>query len=180
MTFKELVEFIKADRSRASNRCPGTTYLFWYRVTKYFKNKGVIYRLLYYISHLVLNHYSYKYGIVFSLNRHVGKGISINHFSCIINMAQSLGDYCWLKPGVVIGDSLPGSPTPVIGHHVSFGTGCKVLGNIRIGNNVIIGANAVVTHDVPDNCIVAGVPARIIGYTDDMWGTNRTPIKKDI
>ena len=178
MTFSELREYIRADRARAETRCPGTQYLFWYRVTKYFMNKGFVFYLFYAISRVILSYYSCKYGIVFSLKRHVGKGISINHFSCIINMAESLGDYCWLKPGVVIGESLPGSRTPRIGHHVNFGTGCKVLGDITIGNNVIIGANAVVTHDVPDNCIVAGVPARIIGYTDDMWGTNRRPVDK--
>lgn len=174
MTFKELKEHITADRSRHTNPCAGTRYLFWYRVTKYFLSKGKIAFIPYAISYRILDHYSCKYGIVFSLKRHVGKGIAINHMSCIINMAESLGDYCWLKPGVVIGESLPGSPTPRIGHHVNFGTGCKVLGDISIGNNVIIGANAVVVHDVPDNSIVAGIPARVIGHTDDMWGTNRT------
>lgn len=178
MTLKELFDYIRSDRSRSNGKTPGTRYLFWYRVTKYFMLKGIAWKIPYLISRAILEHYSYKYGIYFSLHRHVGKGISINHFSCIINMAESLGDYCWLKPGVVIGESLPGSPTPRIGHHVNFGTGCKVLGDITIGNNVIIGANAVVTHDVPDNSIVAGVPARVIGHTDDMWGTNRYPINE--
>jgi serine O-acetyltransferase len=45
---------------------------------------------------------------------------------------------------------------------VEICTGAKILGPVRIGNNVIIGANAVVVKDVPDNCVVAGVPARII------------------
>ena len=40
--------------------------------------------------------------------------------------------------------------------------GCKVIGNITIGNNVLVAPNAVVVKDVPDNCVVAGVPARII------------------
>ena len=173
MTFKELLDYIHSDRSRSASKCPGTRYLFWYRVTKYFMLKGRIGIFPYIFARMVLEHYSCKYGIYFSLHRHVGKGISINHFSCIINMAETLGDFCWLKPGVVIGESLPGSPTPRVGHHVNFGTGCKVLGDIMIGNNVIIGANAVVTHNVPDNSIVAGIPAKIIGHTDDMWGTNR-------
>ena len=43
-----------------------------------------------------------------------------------------------------------------------MGTGAKVLGNIRIGNNVKIGGNSVVVKDVPDNCTVVGVPGRII------------------
>ena len=51
---------------------------------------------------------------------------------------------------------------PTIGDNVILFAGCKVLGKVKIGNNVIVGANAVVTHDVPDDCVVAGVPARIV------------------
>jgi serine O-acetyltransferase len=51
---------------------------------------------------------------------------------------------------------------PIIGDNVEICAGARILGLVRIGNNVIIGANAVVVKDVPDNCVVAGVPARII------------------
>lgn len=51
---------------------------------------------------------------------------------------------------------------PTIGDNVVVYAGAKIIGGVHIGNNVIIGANAVVTKDVPDNCVVAGVPARII------------------
>ena len=50
----------------------------------------------------------------------------------------------------------------MIGDNVYIGVGAKVLGNIRIGNNVKIGANAVVIKDVPDNATVVGVPARVV------------------
>ena len=50
--------------------------------------------------------------------------------------------------------------TAIIGDNVHFGVGCKVIGSHRIGNNVVIGANAVVTHDIPSNTVVAGIPAR--------------------
>lgn len=50
----------------------------------------------------------------------------------------------------------------VIGDNCTLGTKCTILGGVKIGSNVKIGANAVVTKDVPDNCTVAGVPARII------------------
>lgn len=43
-----------------------------------------------------------------------------------------------------------------------------MLGEITVGNNVIIGANAVVVHDVPDNCVVAGIPAHIVKYLDPL------------
>jgi serine O-acetyltransferase len=49
-----------------------------------------------------------------------------------------------------------------IGDNCTLGAKSTILGGVRIGNNVKVGANAVVTKDVPDNCTVAGVPARII------------------
>ena len=53
---------------------------------------------------------------------------------------------------------------PTIGDNCIIYPGAKIFGKITIGNNVVIGANAVVNKDVPDNAIVAGVPARIIRY----------------
>ncbi len=66
--------------------------------------------------------------------------------------------------GVTVGNNIMKSRTDVaeIGDNVILGSGCKIIGGIKIGSNVFVGANAVVTHDVPDNCVVAGVPARII------------------
>lgn len=55
---------------------------------------------------------------------------------------------------------------PSIGDNVHLATGAKILGPITIGNNAIIGANDVVIKDVPENAIVAGVPARIKKYRE--------------
>ena len=49
-----------------------------------------------------------------------------------------------------------------VGDDCYFGTGCTILGSVKIRNNVTVGAGAVVTKDIPDNCIVAGIPAKII------------------
>lgn len=51
---------------------------------------------------------------------------------------------------------------PTIGNNVTIFPGARVVGNIHVGDNVVIGANSVVVKDVPDNSIVAGVPARVI------------------
>lgn len=53
-----------------------------------------------------------------------------------------------------------------VGDCVNIGVGSKIVGAVSIGNNVMIGANSVVTKDIPDSCIVAGVPARIMRYAD--------------
>lgn len=51
---------------------------------------------------------------------------------------------------------------PVIGDNVSVGANCVIIGNITIGDNVVIGAGSVIVKDIPSNCVVAGVPARVI------------------
>lgn len=90
----------------------------------------------------------------------IGGGLFILHgFSTIVN-ARSIGNNCHIFQQVTIGYNNGFSPT--ILDNVTIAAGAKVLGNITIGNNVVIGANAVVTKDVPDNCTVVGVPAYII------------------
>lgn len=101
----------------------------------------------------------FPYGPLFES---MGGGLLIAHgFSIIIN-CKSMGHNCTIYQQVTIGQTSTGVPT--IGDNVTIYCGAKVLGGITIGNNVIIGANAVVVKDVPDNCVVAGVPAKIIKY----------------
>lgn len=90
----------------------------------------------------------------------IGGGLIIQHgFSTIIN-AKKIGRNCHIYQQVTIGYN--GTEAPVIDDNVRICCGAKVIGGIHVGNNVIIGANAVVCKDVPDNVVVAGVPAKII------------------
>ena len=93
----------------------------------------------------------------------VGKNFRIDHFGgIIISGFASFGDNCVIRDGVTVGLRRVDDPVaPQIGHNVDIGTGAKVLGGITIGDNVVIGANAVVLEDVPSNSIAVGVPARI-------------------
>lgn len=91
----------------------------------------------------------------------VGKGLHIQHGFATIIAAHSIGENCWINQGVSIGYSNK-TDCPTIGDNVTFGAGVKVIGSCKVGNNVIIGANAVVVKDIPDNCVVVGVPAYII------------------
>lgn len=77
----------------------------------------------------------------------------INHGHSTEINAQKIGNNCIFFQNVTIGTN--GSPVgPTIGDNCFFGAGCVVVGEITIGNNVRVGANAIVTKDIPDNCTV--------------------------
>ena len=94
----------------------------------------------------------------------VGKRFRIDHFGGIIISGDAVfGDDCVVRNGVTVGLRHTGkSGSPVIGSRVDIGAGAKILGAIRIGDDVAIGANAVVLIDVPPNSIAVGVPARVL------------------
>jgi serine O-acetyltransferase len=91
----------------------------------------------------------------------IGRNFVIDHHGGIIVSGYTkFGDNCRIRSGVVIGLSRKEDPcAPVIGSNVDIGAGAKLLGRITIGDNVTIGANAVVVRDVPPNCVAMGVPA---------------------
>lgn len=93
-----------------------------------------------------------------------GPGLLIMHgFSTIIN-CKKMGNNCTIYQQVTIGATAKG--TPVIGDDCIIYSGCKILGNIIIGDDVIVGANAVVVKDIPSHSVVVGVPAKIIKRRD--------------
>ena len=102
-------------------------------------------------------------GIELPCEVEIGEGFVIDHFGgIVISGYAKFGANCRIRNGVVVGLKNVDEPiAPVIGDNVDIGSGAKVLGPIRIGNNVRIGANAVVLCDVPDDHVAVGVPAVI-------------------
>jgi serine O-acetyltransferase len=94
----------------------------------------------------------------------VGRRFRIDHFGGIVISGDAVfGEDCIIRNGVTVGLRNTGKRgSPVIGDRVDIGAGAKVLGAIRIGNDVAIGANAVVLSDVPSNSIAVGIPARVL------------------
>lgn len=99
----------------------------------------------------------------------IGPGILINHGHVIIDGYTAIGANCSIAPFVTIGLNTGGpDPSlfgPTIGDNVFIGTGAKILGPIRVGDNARIGANAVVLSDVPEDSTAVGVPAKVLPHT---------------
>jgi serine O-acetyltransferase len=108
-----------------------------------------------------------KTGIQISPRTHIGKGFFIGHYgSIVINGDVSLGENVNIIQTCTIGVAYRGERGgyPTIGNRVYIGAGARIFGGITIGDNVAIGANSVVTRDVPDNAVVVGAPAKVISY----------------
>lgn len=120
---------------------------------------SVVYRMLY---RRVRNGYS----IDLPYSVRLGRRVLVEHCGAIvIHGSASLGDDCIIRQGVTLGNRYMDRPfdAPQLGARVNVGAGAKILGRVMIGDDVQIGANAVVLHDVPDGATVAGIPARIVG-----------------
>ena len=115
----------------------------------------VLYIMLKFISEVMT-------GIQISVNSDIAPGFYIGHFSCIIVTAEKIGQNCSIGQGVTIGSKGAGKSNgwPIIKDNVYIGAGAKIIGKITIGNDAIIGANAVVTKDVPDGHRAVGIPAQ--------------------
>jgi serine O-acetyltransferase len=91
----------------------------------------------------------------------------VPHFSgTFVHINAKIGKNCTLGHGVSIGIQPrgPKAGCPVIGDSVYISPGAKIIGNVRIGNNALIGVNAVVTFDVPDDGVVAAEASKIVSY----------------
>ncbi|WP_417511583.1 serine O-acetyltransferase [Methylophaga sp.] len=102
------------------------------------------------------------------LNLNIGGGISMPHANgIVIHPSAVIGVNCLIHQQVTLGVKRHEAKAPTLLGHVDIGAGAKIIGNIIIGKHALIGANSVVTKDVPDFAIVAGVPARVIGSTKE-------------
>lgn len=113
----------------------------------------------------------------------IGSGFYIGHFGgIIINGGAKFGKNCNISQGVTVGVGGRGENRgcPIIGDRVFIGPGAKIFGKIKIGNDVAIGANAVVTKDLPDYAVAVGIPAKIISYEGSKdWIIYRNSIQQD-
>jgi serine O-acetyltransferase len=121
-------------------------------------------------------------GIEIHPGARIGRRCFIDHgMGVVIGETSEIGDDVLLYQGVTLGGTGKdtGKRHPTIGNGVVIGTGAKILGNIRIGDDVKVGAGSVVVRPVPDHSTVVGVPGRVVGDehmdTDDALEHGRLP-----
>ena len=88
----------------------------------------------------------------------------IQHGFATIITADRIGNNCKILQQVTVGYN--GDKCPIIGNNVLICAGAKVIGSVTIGDNCIIGANAVVVKDVPSGSVGGGIPAKVIKHID--------------
>lgn len=97
----------------------------------------------------------------------IGPGVVLKHTTGLVVGGEVVaGRRLTLHQNVTLGDRVPFGGQPRLGDDVTVGAGACVLGPISIGDGVIVAANSVVLADVPDGCVVAGAPARIVKHRD--------------
>lgn len=171
---------IKMDIEEMNRRLKKNKGLFFY-LAEYAPYRNLFYHRIGILSmflRILLPQYSYFF--IRKRTKIGGGAFVLNHpYGTIIN-AHSIGEYFTICQLTTIGNKQHGRNdlVPIIGNHVSLGANVNIIGNITIGDNVAVGAGSVVVKNVPNNCIVAGNPAKIVKTDIDQTTTPLFPIKK--
>ena len=139
---------------------PGFHAILNHRIAHFFYKKR-----LFFIARLLSQFSRFLTGIEIHPGATIGKRLFIDHgMGIVIGETAIIGDNCTIYHGVTLGGTGKERKKrhPTLKNNVVIGCGSKILGNITLGNNVKVGANAVVLKDVPDNKVVVGVPAKIV------------------
>ncbi len=190
MSFREYRYLVRSDLYRISDRVDTATllkhvvrgsafkYNFWMRTCRYSRSNPALKFLVYHsFAHPMFMRYTYKFGISIPFETQIGSGFYIGHFGgIVVNEACVIGKNCNISHGVTLGVANRGHKQgcPTIGDNVYIGPGAKIVGNITVGNFAAIGANCVVTNDVPDYGVVVGIPGRVISQDGSVGYVNRT------
>jgi len=195
MKFKEYKYLVYSDLYRISGHVSATSFVwhllrgesfnynFWMRTCSYAKSNKILKFSVYPFALIMLRHLRYKLGISISRETRIGSGFYIGHFGgIIVNGGCEIGKNCNISQEVTLGQANRGKNKgyPILGDNVYIGPGAKIIGAVRIGNNVAIGSNCVVTKDIPDNSVVVGIPGKVISQEGSKGYINRTDYEDKI
>ena len=151
-------------------------------VRAYRKSHWLYQRGHYFLARWISQRARHKTGIEIHPGAVIGKGLFIDHgMGVVIGETTEIGDYCTLYQNVTLGGTGKdhGKRHPTLGNNVLVGSGAKVLGPFRVGDNARVAAGAVVLSEVPDNATAVGVPARIVRINGEKPKDLRTSMELD-
>jgi serine O-acetyltransferase len=156
---------------------PGYKYTVWMRLTGYLRLQVWAKFGPYQLAQLNLLRLRYKYGIAIPYYTKIGPGLMINRFGGIyVGGDCVIGSNVNITAGVLLGYTNRGKRRgcPQIGDNVFLGNSAKVVGNVTIASGCVIGVNALVIDDLPENSVVAAPTATIVSQRGSAGYINRT------
>ena len=139
---------------------PGVHALLWHRLAH-----RLYLRRHYFLARWISQHVRKKTGIEIHPGATIGRRLVIDHgMGIVIGETAEIGDDCLLYQGVTLGGTGKdqGKRHPTLGNNVMVGSGARILGPFKVGDNARIAAGAVVLREVPPGSTAVGVPARIV------------------
>ena len=168
-----LQSIIDRDPAARSKLCliltyPGVKAVFFHRIANFFSTAK-----FHLIARIISQFSRFLTGIEIHPNAKIGKNLFIDHgMGVVIGETSEIGDNVTIYHMVTLGGIAPSINTndqrntkrhPTLEDNVVIGSGAQILGPITIGKNSLIGANAVVTKNVPEKSIMVGIPATRVG-----------------
>jgi len=164
--------YLFQDRQANRKNFKAQLVLFMFRLVQLI-NRSMLLKVIF-ILYLLWYRYwvDWVWGIELPRKLTIGKGLSLYHgHALVVNQGVVIGDNCTLRNSTTIGHKKLAdgsfSKCPVIGNNVDIGANVCIIGDITIGDNVIIGAGSVVTKSFPSDCVIVGNPARILGKKNE-------------
>lgn len=154
----------KKDLFKLIENDTGFQFTFFLRMAS-IKPSSRIFRYVHAFSYIFHKKYFIKYGYQIPISTKIGKGLQLLHFgNVVINSKAVIGNNCTIAQGVLIGQSNRG--VPKIGNKVWIGANSILVGNITVGNNVLIAPGSFVNSNIPDNSLVMGNPSITISKSN--------------
>jgi len=152
--------------------------IFFYRLMVKYKNNRITSQILEVLRRLTFN-------IPIAPTARIDEGFLIGHPEGVnINTKCEIGKNFTIQQAVTIGYNIgkirDGRVAPLIGDNVFVGSGARILGPVVVGDNCMIGANAVVVKDIPKDSVAVGVPAKVVKKVDEPYNLVEKRIKKSL